>query len=65
LSLKFEQAAPLPGDRIAALRAFHLAAIFTWVSLEPVLSRNTHWRSSKRPTNSSFCSRLAAPITWG
>ena len=38
LSLKFEQAAPLPGDRIAALRAFHLAAIFTWVSLEPVLS---------------------------
>jgi DNA repair photolyase len=38
LSLKFEQDAPLPADRIAALRAFHDAGIFTWVSLEPVLS---------------------------
>jgi DNA repair photolyase len=38
MSLKFEQEAPLPGDRIAALRAFHGAGIFTWVSLEPVLN---------------------------
>lgn len=38
LSLKFEQDAPLPDDRIAALRAFREAGIFTWVSLEPVLS---------------------------
>jgi DNA repair photolyase len=37
-SLKFETQAPLPGDRIAALKAFHQAGIFTWVSLEPVLS---------------------------
>jgi DNA repair photolyase len=37
-SLKFEQAAPLPTDRIAALKAFHNAGIFTWESLEPVLS---------------------------
>jgi DNA repair photolyase len=38
LSLKFEKQAPLPGDRIAALKAFHKAGIFTWVSLEPVIS---------------------------
>jgi DNA repair photolyase len=37
-SLKWERGAPLPGDRIAALRAFHEAGIFTWVSLEPTLS---------------------------
>jgi DNA repair photolyase len=38
LSLKFEQDAPLPADRIAALKAFHKAGIFVWVSLEPVLN---------------------------
>jgi DNA repair photolyase len=37
-SLKYEKEAPLPGDRIAALRAYHKAGIFTWVSLEPVLN---------------------------
>jgi DNA repair photolyase len=37
-SLKWERGAPLPGGRIAALRAFHEAGIFTWVSLEPTLS---------------------------
>lgn len=36
-SLKWERNAPLPGDRIAALRRFHQAGIFTWVSLEPTL----------------------------
>jgi DNA repair photolyase len=36
-SLKWERAAALPEDRLAALRAFHGAGIFTWVSLEPVL----------------------------
>lgn len=36
-SRKWERAAPLPADRIAALRAFHEAGIFTWVSLEPTL----------------------------
>lgn len=36
-SQKWERGAPLPGDRIAALRAFHERGIFTWVSLEPTL----------------------------
>jgi DNA repair photolyase len=38
LSKKWERNAPLPGDRIAALRAFHDAGIYTWVSIEPVVS---------------------------
>lgn len=37
-SRKWESKAPLPGDRIAALNAFHEAGIFTWLSLEPVLN---------------------------
>jgi DNA repair photolyase len=36
-SLKWEPKAALPADRIAALRTFHDAGIFTWVSLEPTL----------------------------
>lgn len=36
-SRKWERNAPLPGNRIAALRKFHEAGIFTWVSLEPTL----------------------------
>lgn len=36
-SLKWERAAALPGDRLKALRKFHEAGIFTWVSLEPTL----------------------------
>lgn len=36
-SKKWERGAALPDDRIAALRAFHGAGIFTWVSLEPTL----------------------------
>jgi DNA repair photolyase len=36
-SRKWERNAPLPGDRIAALKAFFEAHIFTWVSLEPVV----------------------------
>jgi DNA repair photolyase len=36
-SLKWEAAAPLPEDRISALREFHSQGIFTWVSLEPTL----------------------------
>lgn len=36
-SKKWEPQAALPGDRVAALRAFHDAGIFTWVSLEPTL----------------------------
>lgn len=36
-SLRWERAAALPGDRIEALKRFHEAGIFTWVSLEPTL----------------------------
>ncbi|OFV47346.1 radical SAM protein [Oligella sp. HMSC09E12] len=34
---KWEQGAASPSDRIEALKAFHNAGIFTWVSLEPTL----------------------------
>lgn len=37
-SLKWERGAQLPGDRIATLKKFHEAGIFTWVSLEPTLN---------------------------
>ena len=36
-SLKWERNAALPADRLHALRKFHEAGIFTWVSLEPTL----------------------------
>jgi hypothetical protein len=36
-SLQWERRAAPPGDRIKALRTFHEAGIFTWVSLEPTL----------------------------
>jgi DNA repair photolyase len=36
-SRKWERHAAPPADRIAALRRFHDAGIFTWVSLEPTL----------------------------
>ena len=36
-SRKWERGAALPGDRIATLKAFHEAGVFTWVSLEPTL----------------------------
>jgi DNA repair photolyase len=37
-SLKWERGAASPNDRMSALLKFHHAGIFTWVSLEPVLS---------------------------
>jgi DNA repair photolyase len=37
ISAKWERHAAPPEDRIAALRQFHGAGIYTWVSLEPVL----------------------------
>jgi len=40
-SQKWERNAALPADRIAALKAFHKAGIFTWVSLEPTLDVNS------------------------
>jgi DNA repair photolyase len=40
-SQKWEKRAALPGDRIAALKAFHERGIFTWVSLEPTLDADS------------------------
>ena len=37
ISLKWEPNAPVPSNRILALRRFHKAGIYTWVSLEPTL----------------------------
>ncbi|MEJ8837792.1 radical SAM protein [Ramlibacter sp. AN1133] len=37
-SRKWERGAALPGDRMDALRSFHDAGVFTWVSLEPTLN---------------------------
>lgn len=34
---KWERGAELPAERIWALKAFHAAGIFTWVSLEPTI----------------------------
>jgi DNA repair photolyase len=36
-SKKWESKAALPGDRIAALKAFHERGVFTWVSIKPTL----------------------------
>jgi len=36
-SKKWESGAALPEDRIEAIKTFHKAGIFTWVSLEPTL----------------------------
>lgn len=36
-SQKWESGAALPGDRMAALKAFHERGIFTWISLEPTI----------------------------
>lgn len=40
-SLKWERGAQLPADRIATLKRFHDAGIFTWVSLEPTLDTDS------------------------
>jgi DNA repair photolyase len=40
-SRKWEPNAALPADRIAAIKAFHDAGIFTWVSLEPTLDTDS------------------------
>ena len=36
-SQKWESGAALPGDRLAALKRFHEAGIYTWASLEPTI----------------------------
>jgi hypothetical protein len=37
MSRRWEPKAALPGDRFEALKAFFMAGIFTWVSLEPII----------------------------
>ena len=44
VSLRWERAAALPGDRLETLRQFHRAGVFTWVSLEPTLDTATSLR---------------------
>jgi len=41
ISREWERNAALPSDRLAALKAFHDAGIYTWVSLEPVIDTET------------------------
>jgi len=41
VSREWEPNAALPADRIAALKAFHNAGIYTWASLEPTLDADT------------------------
>jgi hypothetical protein len=38
LTRKWEHKGAPPEDRIATLKAFHAAGIFTWISLEPIIS---------------------------
>jgi DNA repair photolyase len=52
LSKKWERGAPLPGDRIATLKAFHDAGIPMWVSLEPVSTSRRASPLSRRRTRS-------------
>lgn len=40
-SLKWEPGAALPDDRLDAIKKFHEAGIFTWVSLEPTIDAET------------------------
>jgi hypothetical protein len=38
---EWEPQAPSPRDRLAALKKFHDAGIFTWISMEPIISPGT------------------------
>jgi DNA repair photolyase len=72
-SLKWERNAPLPGNRIAALRAFFEAGIFTWVSLEPTLDieaslaivRATHpFVDLYKVGRANYCGALTRTTDW-
>jgi DNA repair photolyase len=58
-SRKWESNAPLPGDRIAALKRFHDAGIFTWVSIEPVLDIEASLAVVEATHPTSICIRSA------
>jgi DNA repair photolyase len=72
-SRKWERNAPLPGDRIAALRAFHEHGIFTWTSLEPTLDiaaslaivRATHqFIDLYKVGRANYCGALTKQTDW-
>lgn len=72
-SRKWESAAPLPGDRIAALRAFSERGIFTWTSLEPTLDieaslaivRATHgFVDLYKVGRANYCAELTKTTDW-
>lgn len=50
-SKKWEAGAALPGDRLEALKTFHDAGIFTWVSLEPTLDLDTSLEIIEKTSN--------------
>jgi DNA repair photolyase len=47
-SRRWERGAALPGDRLKALRKFHHAGIFAWVSLEPTLDTESSMEIVRR-----------------
>jgi hypothetical protein len=72
-SRKWERNPPLPGDRIAALRAFHEHGIFTWMSLEPTLDiaaslaivRATHqFVDLFKVGRANYCGALTKQTDW-
>lgn len=71
-SLKFERDAALPADRLAALKRFHEAGIFTWVSLEPTLDaessleivRQTHSFVDLYKVGKANYVKTPEPIEW-
>lgn len=72
VSLEWESGAALPDDRIATLKTFHDAGIFTWVSLEPVydtgatleIIRATHKFVSLYKVGRINYHRLTKTIDW-
>jgi DNA repair photolyase len=72
-SQKWERNAPLPSDRIAALKAFFESGIFTWVSLEPTLHievslaivRATHeFVDLYKVGRANYCGTLTKQTDW-
>lgn len=72
-SRKWEPGAPLPADRIAALRSFHASGIFTWVSLEPTLNveaglqlvRETHkFVDLFKIGKANYCGEITRDTDW-
>ena len=72
-SLKFERNAPLPGDRIAAAKAFYERGVYVWDSLEPTLDieaslaiiRATHgFTNLFKIGRANYCGALTRTTDW-